>query len=548
MAEYVVTVKKDANWQELKTELTTDTSADASVDSAVIPDREVTVTALRSTNTRNTEYDLTDDEAIALCNDDRVMAVEKISTKLAPVSSLSQDGQDASSFNKNDSATGNQDNWGLLRHISTTNNFGTSKNDPGGTYDYVLDGTGVDVVIMDTGIQADHPEWEDADGNTRLQQIDWSTTSSTSYTQHGNTYTDISGHGTHVASTVAGKTFGWAKNARIYSIPINGGNGADLNSPTAFDVVRDWHNAKSGADAGRPTVVNMSFGDIILVDRNFTPNRITAFNDGSYWTYSGGSYRGASHTLKNMDGLTTRGINYNPLALTHYQPRIDIPTNADVEQMVNAGIHVVVASGNEYMKIDTNGGDDFNNYLDFSYTGNGFNGNHKNYYNRGGSPSGYEINSLDINGVTPPTWDTHPVIHVGAIDSTSKSATLDKKVNFSNSGPGVDLYAAGTDIIGAYINTGGSTYSKNSSYKQARMSGTSMAAPQATGIVACLLQAHPDWNPATVKKWIIDNAQDKIHSTGANNDYTTTDSLHGGTQKVAYFPMNGSRPFTWSSS
>ena len=36
---------------------------------------------------------------------------------------------------------------------------------------YTLDGTGVDVVIQDTGVQL--PEYDDADGNTRLQQIDW---------------------------------------------------------------------------------------------------------------------------------------------------------------------------------------------------------------------------------------------------------------------------------------------------------------------------------------------------------------------------------------
>ena len=68
MAEYVITVKKDANWEELNTELTTDTSADASVDSSIIPDREVSVTDLRETNTRNTNYDLTEEEATAFLN------------------------------------------------------------------------------------------------------------------------------------------------------------------------------------------------------------------------------------------------------------------------------------------------------------------------------------------------------------------------------------------------------------------------------------------------------------------------------------------------
>ena len=66
MAEYIVTVKKGVNWEELHSELKNDTSADSSVDSSIIPDREVPVVNERPNNPRNTHYDLTDDEAEAL--------------------------------------------------------------------------------------------------------------------------------------------------------------------------------------------------------------------------------------------------------------------------------------------------------------------------------------------------------------------------------------------------------------------------------------------------------------------------------------------------
>ena len=85
-------------------------------------------------------------------------------------------------------------------------------------YDYVLDGTGVDMVIMDTGIKQIIPEWQDPDGVPRLQQIDWFAESGVSGTQPTNFYTDTNGHGTHCIGTMAGKYFGWAKNARIYNI------------------------------------------------------------------------------------------------------------------------------------------------------------------------------------------------------------------------------------------------------------------------------------------------------------------------------------------
>ena len=87
--------------------------------------------------------------------------------------------------------------------------------DPGVNYNYVLDGTGVDVVIIDTGIQPDHPEFQDANGVSRVKQINWYEASGQSGVQPANFYRDTDGHGTHVAGTVAGKTYGWAKNANI---------------------------------------------------------------------------------------------------------------------------------------------------------------------------------------------------------------------------------------------------------------------------------------------------------------------------------------------
>ena len=110
---------------------------------------------------------------------------------------------------------------------------------------------------MDSGIQKDHPEFQDANGASRVQEIDWFTASGVPGTMPANHYTDVDGHGTHVASTVAGKTFGWAKNAAIYSITILDNPGRQIIIPTAFDCILGWHNNKTN---GRPTVVNMSWG------------------------------------------------------------------------------------------------------------------------------------------------------------------------------------------------------------------------------------------------------------------------------------------------
>ena len=87
-------------------------------------------------------------------------------------------------------------------------------------------------------------------------------------TQDTTFYTDLHGHGTHVTGTVAGKTFGWAKGARIYSQKLGGLEGsADPNDGisivNSFDCIRLWHSKKPIdpiTKVKRPTIVNMSWG------------------------------------------------------------------------------------------------------------------------------------------------------------------------------------------------------------------------------------------------------------------------------------------------
>ncbi len=231
--EYVVTVKEDADWKQLHDELVAN---------------GVEVAHLKPQNKRNTHYNLTDGQAKNIQDDLRVLSVQRRAAGNYPTYNAIQTGD----FEKT-----NADNWGLLRHTSKTNLYGTSMQDPGVNYNYVLDGTGVDVVIIDTGIQPDHPEFQDANGVSRVKQINWYEASGQSGIQDSNHYADADGHGTHVAGTVAGKTYGWAKNANIYSIKLNelANVSGGITYTDIFDVLIGWHNAKSGS---RPTVVNIS--------------------------------------------------------------------------------------------------------------------------------------------------------------------------------------------------------------------------------------------------------------------------------------------------
>ena len=75
-----------------------------------------------------------------------------------------------------------------------------------------------------------------------------------------------------------------------------------------------------------------------------------------------------------------------------------------------------------------------------------------------------------------------------------------------------------------------------------------MAAPQVAGIAALVCQVHPDWTPAQIKGWIVNNSGTTIKTTGANDDYSVNTSLWGASQKVAYLTMNGASPFNYTAS
>jgi hypothetical protein len=133
-----------------------------------VPNREVEIVNNRDLSQRICHYSLTEQEADALRNDPRVYAVE-LPTKFKPFKLATQPGN----FNKTTADIGNFVNWGLIRSNATVNPYDVSGGYAGEGYNYTLDGSGVDVVIQDSGLQVDHPEFKDSTGNSRVQQIDW---------------------------------------------------------------------------------------------------------------------------------------------------------------------------------------------------------------------------------------------------------------------------------------------------------------------------------------------------------------------------------------
>lgn len=115
----------------------------------------------------------------------------------------------------------------------------------GGSFNYTNDGTGVTAYILDTGIQYTHSEFE----GRAVKGADFASGAK-------GTGADCDGHGTHVAGTVGGKTYGVAKNVKLMSVRVLDCRGSGSFSGIIAGV--DWVTAHHAS--GAPAVANMSLG------------------------------------------------------------------------------------------------------------------------------------------------------------------------------------------------------------------------------------------------------------------------------------------------
>ncbi|SCK36025.1 S8 family peptidase [Streptomyces sp. WMMB 322] len=111
-----------------------------------------------------------------------------------------------------------------------------------GTYTYNTTASDVNVYVIDTGVRTSHSEFG---GRASIG------TDTVGDGQNGN---DCNGHGTHVAGTAAGATYGVAKEASVIGVRVLNCNGSGTTSGVIAGV--DWVTA----NAAKPAVANMSLG------------------------------------------------------------------------------------------------------------------------------------------------------------------------------------------------------------------------------------------------------------------------------------------------
>ncbi|WP_327744974.1 S8 family peptidase [Streptomyces europaeiscabiei] len=103
-------------------------------------------------------------------------------------------------------------------------------------------GKGVTVYVIDTGIRTTHQDFGGRAANG------WD------FVQNDRTAQDGNGHGTHVAATVAGTTYGVAKKAEVVAVRVLDDAGGGTTSQVIAGI--DWVTKH----ARKPAVANMSLG------------------------------------------------------------------------------------------------------------------------------------------------------------------------------------------------------------------------------------------------------------------------------------------------
>jgi len=134
-------------------------------------------------------------------------------------------------------------NWGLAR-LSHDDKL-TDETKTVYTYDDDAAGAGTYSYIIDTGILADHVDFEGR------ATFGFNTVS-------GSSNTDKNGHGTHVAGTIGSKTYGVAKKTNLIGVKVLGDDGSGSNSTVIAGI--EWALRDARAKGIKKCVANMSLG------------------------------------------------------------------------------------------------------------------------------------------------------------------------------------------------------------------------------------------------------------------------------------------------
>ena len=596
---YTVCVKNSEDWLEIHDYIINENEIDG------IPNRRITCISPMDCSSKRSAYEMSQEEAEILRQNEKiewvvlssmhnpvVLEQRKYDEEFDRLANTNRFKQNISNLRTNSDPGGtlNFTQWGLSRHSKSSNEFvGVNTSSLSEDISYSLSGKNVDVVIMDTGVRWDHPDFllsqytsvpvgVSTESVSRVRDIlihgqdnygiNWASHglvapgsgTLTNYTIDnvlGSSSFNGSWHGSHVAGTAVGNQFGAAFEANIWSIAcIDRSDVGFSNAADGFDYIRVWHKNKPvNPVTGRknPTIVNGSWGY-----RQFVIG-----NNPTTYAYNA-TFRGTSHPgtdilssnsflpavyymdllqyLSYDNGDPVQWFDFTSKHATAQSTTDELFDDSDCDDII-----VVFAagnSGNSNGKQDLPGGDDYNNEFTSGHTfyGNQFSesyGSVDEYFNRSGTPQLAHQGQSDA-----------PII-VGSLDSFvyTTGISSERKSNFSNTGPAIDVWAAGSTILSPY-NTGHSD-PRNSDFNNGYLNGTSMAAPNVSGVIACYLESNPSATRVDARNWLFNHGSvlvgellydrygdtDPVGAGTSVNYWSDSYGLKGATPRVLYNPF-----------
>lgn len=464
------------------------------------------------------------------------------------------------------------------------------------------DGSNVDCIVIDNGVWHGHPEFVDEDGVSRVLDVildgpyyidkayfdsnsktttflgrttctdlaarEWwsdatkrSTAFSTvgtisgipstytranvcgdysSYPAHSSISSEFADHGTGCASTMYGKTFGWAFNSNKWNIAINLGyvTASGISIAKSYEIVRFFVNNKPVNlldNKKDPTVISNSYGYIDYVADKFETSNTAYYNFRGSETGSFSNKTSAPNFLKNFS--SENNLQYSSSTF------VSLSQREDGEELVNLdGVYFFAAAGNDNQKQVKPDDVDYNNYWSYQSNPTEF---AKYYVNRRGFPA-----DINYNSVTK----EYDVFSISALSGYRDSALKENKDWYSNTGSACDIFAPASGTLSAAGNSNQETFPRydSSSYYtwlnkgafDTIVSGTSTACPVAAGFAASKLSKLRTWDKTRLKKYFKYflesqsianfNIGSTDISTANSSEWVSYANLHGQDPKILY--------------
>ena len=236
---------------------------------------------------------------------------------------------------------------------------------------------------------------------------------------------------------------------------------------------------------------------------------------------------GSNAAKSSGTGFSTEQLNTWGFIAGQRIPKRVAALDSDIEDAIQEGIMYVGAAGNGRWKHCLPGDPDWDNTFEMAtrYPGSVA---EPYYYMRGTSPTANDV--FDPQRPVGDQGYNIPNICVGSIDVTSG----DYKASYSDCGPGVDIWAPGTNIISSLTSGVNDSRSSGTTYYLGKFSGTSMASPQVCGVLACALENNPFWNQTQAKEYILSVAKTG-QITATNGGPADTTDLQGAPNKFLYY-------------